>query len=87
MFAIEAQTDYVLRLIQSKSKESGRIEVTKEATDEYNTWIQDGFKKTVWSLDTDNWYNQDGVNVALYPHSAWKLGKMYAEKPNMSHFK
>jgi hypothetical protein len=63
------------------------VEVKQEAVTEYNAWIQEGLKKTVWHQDRKAWYNNaDGVNIALWPFRALYQGIVYSSAPDWSHF-
>jgi hypothetical protein len=84
----ESQVKGIIKLIkEAHKKRLGWVEVKQEAVTEYNAWIQEGLKKTVWHQDRKAWYNNaDGVNIALWPFTATYQGIVYAAAPDWTHF-
>ncbi len=67
---IEAQLDYVIRMIKhKKANEKTSIEVRRGAEEAFNEKIQKALKGTVWqSGGCKSWYQRaDGKNTTLYP--------------------
>ncbi|KAI8610813.1 hypothetical protein BC830DRAFT_1143974 [Chytriomyces sp. MP71] len=81
LIPVELQTDYTLRLIRA-SRDAGRsrVEVTTRALEEWDLFVQKGFKGTVWEMDKSSWYySGKAENFTLWPYSCvymiWLLSK------------
>ena len=70
VYMIEAQIHYALELMRELRRgEAGAIEPRAEAQADYNAWIQERMKRTVWLRGGCNsWYlDSEGINRTLYP--------------------
>src|SRR5581483_4163597 len=70
VYMIEAQIHFVLEMLKTLEAHGARsIEVRAEAQREYNAWIQQRMKRTVWLAGgCKSWYlSEDGINRTLYP--------------------
>jgi hypothetical protein len=65
------QIGFALQLIKPVlDGQAKSFEVTEEATDEYNAWVQDGLSRSVWT-ECNSYYQIDGKrgskNIAMFP--------------------
>lgn len=67
---MEAQANYVMRYVEllEKAGENAFLDLKPEVQQNYNRFIDEHFKKTVWASGCDSWYlNRKGKNTTLYP--------------------
>ena len=69
VFMIEAQVEYVLRLLaHTRAENAAAIEVTPEAHDAYNRALQARLAGSVWATGCKSWYqHRSGKITALWP--------------------
>jgi cation diffusion facilitator CzcD-associated flavoprotein CzcO len=70
VYMIEAQIHYVLEMLRTlRERGAAVIEPRAQAQADYNAWLQDRMRRTVWLTGGCNsWYLDDeGVNRTLYP--------------------
>jgi cation diffusion facilitator CzcD-associated flavoprotein CzcO len=70
VYMIEAQIHYVLQMLRTLEAYAAQsIDVKPAAQRDYNAWIQERMKRTVWLTGgCKSWYlSDDGVNRTLYP--------------------
>ncbi|MFC3150252.1 flavin-containing monooxygenase [Litoribrevibacter euphylliae] len=74
IFMIESQVHYVIECLKKmKTKNAQTMEVKPEIQTQFNEWIQNGLKNTVWSSGCASWYIQDnGKNFTIWPGSTWR---------------
>jgi cation diffusion facilitator CzcD-associated flavoprotein CzcO len=70
VFMIEAQIHYVLEMLKRlRAAGGGALDVRPEAQRNYNEWLQERMRDTVWLKGgCSSWYlDENGVNRTLYP--------------------
>jgi cation diffusion facilitator CzcD-associated flavoprotein CzcO len=71
-------------LTRFRAGEVDRIEVTDEATDEFNAQVDDAMEPTVWNTGCNSWY-QTGTGIDLWPFDRRTMESMLAG-PDDRHF-
>lgn len=78
IFTSECQINFALNMLDPilkarKSRSIAAVEVTQEAEDQENSWIQSRAKGLVWSSGCTNWYVEpkSGKNLMVYPEWQW----------------
>lgn len=79
LLGIEHSVTYILRLlepligwkVQSNQPRTSKIEVKKEAEDNFNIFVEDRMKGLVYTSDTNTWYidQRTGRNHLIWPGS------------------
>lgn len=69
-----------------KSKELNEVEVTEQATDEFNDAVAGALGPTVWNTGCNSWYIGDNGNVDLWPFDRRTLTRMLST-PDDSHYR
>lgn len=64
-------------LTRFRAGEVDRIEVTDEATDEFNAQVDDAMEPTVWNTGCNSWY-QTGTGIDLWPFDRRTMESMLA---------
>jgi cation diffusion facilitator CzcD-associated flavoprotein CzcO len=79
----EIQIDYIIRCIRWKeAMKADTIEVTLQATTEYQVWLRTKIEHTVWSEDIDSWYrHKSGKVTNPWPDSARAFARMLRRGP------
>lgn len=88
IFMIEAQIGYIMKCLDEMDRRrAGTIEVSGEASREFNEDIQRQLKKMVWNAGgCSSWYlNEKGENNTLWPGFTWKYW-LKTRHPEFSHF-
>ncbi|HET8731102.1 MAG TPA: NAD(P)/FAD-dependent oxidoreductase [Moraxellaceae bacterium] len=88
IFMIEAQISYIVKCLDEMDRRRvSTIEVTEEASREFNEDIQRQLKKMVWSAGgCKSWYlNERGENNTLWPGFTWKYW-LRTRHPDFAHF-
>ena len=70
VYMIESQVHYVLEMMRTMRRNGAtEVEVSPDAQDAYNAWLQERMQDTVWLRGgCDSWYlDANGVNRTLYP--------------------
>jgi cation diffusion facilitator CzcD-associated flavoprotein CzcO len=58
---IEAQTRYIMDcLARMKARGASRLDVRAEVQRNYNAWLQERMRDTVWTAIDKSWYKRDG---------------------------
>jgi hypothetical protein len=65
--------------------EAVAIEVTEQATDEFNDAVSEAMKPTVWNTGCNSWYLTDSNAIDLWPYDRATLTSMLAS-PELAHF-
>jgi cation diffusion facilitator CzcD-associated flavoprotein CzcO len=80
MAVIDWAADYILRWCEKIAREDIRtVDVTREATEDWNVYAQEFLKTTTWAGGCRSWYknHQDGSDItALYPGSILHFHEM-----------
>lgn len=81
IFSSECQINFALNMLdpilrnRSRTIKNGAlaVEVTQDAEDEENRWLQDRARELVWSSGCTNWYIEpkSGKNLMVYPEWQW----------------
>lgn len=61
------------------------VEVTSEATDEFNDEAREALKPTVWATGCNSWYLKDDGSVDLWPFDRKTMDRMLST-PEQSHY-
>ena len=62
------------------------VEVTEEATADFNAEVADAMGPTVWNTGCNSWYFHSGGAIDLFPFDRARLAELLAE-PDRSHFR
>jgi cation diffusion facilitator CzcD-associated flavoprotein CzcO len=76
VFMIEAQLTYVLEALRAmREREASEVEVTAEAQEAYNDYLQSRMGRTVWnSGGCSSWYiDANGKNTTIWPDFTWRF--------------
>jgi hypothetical protein len=65
--------------------EATSIEVTEQATDEFNDDVSEAMTPTVWNTGCNSWYLTDNQTIDLWPYDRATLTSMLAS-PEPAHF-
>jgi len=78
LLMIEAQTKYITQAIQKILPTPGlAIEVSPDAHDLYQTWLNRRLQGTIWNTGCQSWYlTRDGRNPTLWPGTTWGFMRM-----------
>lgn len=78
IFSSECQINFALNMLEPilgarRSRSIAAVEVTQQAEDQENSWIQQRAKGLVWSSGCSNWYVEPktGKNLMVYPDWQW----------------
>jgi hypothetical protein len=81
IFSSECQINFALNMLdpilRNRHRQSGNaplaVEVTQDAEDEENEWLQKRAKGLVWASGCTNWYVEprSGKNLMVYPEWQW----------------
>ncbi|KAH7378582.1 putative flavin-binding monooxygenase [Cadophora sp. MPI-SDFR-AT-0126] len=78
IFSSECQINFALNMLEPvlgarRSRSIAAVEVTQQAEDQENSWIQQRAKGLVWSSGCSNWYVEPktGKNLMVYPEWQW----------------
>lgn len=81
IFSSECQINFALNMLdpilrnRQRNRPNGAlaVEVTQEAEDEENEWLQKRAKGLVWASGCTNWYIEprSGKNLMVYPEWQW----------------
>ena len=85
-FSAERTAKYIARFLQMlRDGEVTSIEVTEEATDEFNDDVSEAMTPTVWNTGCNSWYLTDNDTIDLWPFDRATLTSMLAS-PAPAHF-
>lgn len=80
----EVQTQYILKLIQKwQEQKFDEVSATPAALDDFNAYLKQGMKNTVWLGGCQSWYLDGDGDPAMWPYS-WKQWVKEMAEPNMS---
>ena len=75
LFMIEAQLSYVVDAVrQMRERGATRIEVRRDAQEQYNAYIQRRLVRSVWNTGgCSSWYlDETGRNTTIWPYFTWR---------------
>ncbi len=86
-YSAELTARYIVKWL-SKFRDGAvsEVEVTHEATDEFNSAVADAMGNTVWNTGCNSWYFTDEGTIDLWPFDRKTLTQMLAE-PDPSHYR
>lgn len=80
----EIQTQYVLKLIEKwQNKEFDEVSATDTALQNFNRYLKEGMKNTVWLGGCNSWYLDEDGDPAMWPYS-WKQWVKEMDAPDMN---
>jgi cation diffusion facilitator CzcD-associated flavoprotein CzcO len=85
-YSAERTASYIARfLAKLRDGEATSIEVTEQATDEFNDAVSEAMTPTVWNTGCNSWYLTDNQTIDLWPYDRATLTSMLAA-PEPAHF-
>jgi cation diffusion facilitator CzcD-associated flavoprotein CzcO len=86
-YSAEATARYIVHwLNRFRDGEVDEVEVTEEATAEFNAAVADALGPTVWNTGCNSWYLTEDGTVDLWPFDRATLTRMLAE-PDPAHYR
>ncbi|MGH3584582.1 MAG: monooxygenase, partial [Mycobacterium sp.] len=86
-YSAEATARYIVAWLKRfRDGEINEVEVTEEATDQFNATVADAMGPTVWNTGCNSWYFTEGGTVDLWPFDRATLTRMLAE-PDPEHYR
>ncbi len=80
----EVQTEYILKLIgRWQNEEFNEVSATDTALQNFNDYLKEGMKGTVWLGGCQSWYLDEDGDPAMWPYS-WKQWVKEMHAPDMS---
>ncbi len=84
--AAELSSSYILRWIERfAAGEFDSVEVTEEATAEFNSQVATALGPTVWNTGCNSWYQREDGTIDLWPFNRATMKRMLSE-PEDAHF-
>ncbi|QLL07627.1 flavin-containing monooxygenase [Mycobacterium vicinigordonae] len=85
-YSAERTAHYIVRFLEMlRDGEATSIEVTEDATDDFNAGVAEAMIPTVWNTGCNSWYLTENNTVDLWPYNRKTLTAMLAE-PELGHF-
>jgi cation diffusion facilitator CzcD-associated flavoprotein CzcO len=85
-YSAERTAGYIACFLQMlRDGEVTSIEVTEQATDEFNDAVSEAMTPTVWNTGCNSWYLTDNQTIDLWPYDRATLTSMLAA-PEPAHF-
>jgi cation diffusion facilitator CzcD-associated flavoprotein CzcO len=85
-YSAELTARYIVHWLKRfESGEFDEVEVTEEATDEFNAAVAEAMEPTVWNTGCNSWYFSEGGSIDLWPFDRATLDRMLS-KPEPSHY-
>jgi cation diffusion facilitator CzcD-associated flavoprotein CzcO len=85
-YSAERTAGYIAWFLQMlRDGEATSIEVTEQATDEFNDAVSEAMTPTVWNTGCNSWYLTDNQTIDLWPYDRATLASMLAA-PEPAHF-
>ena len=85
-YSAERTSHYIARFLEMlRDGAASSIEVTEDATDEFNAAVAEAMTPTVWNTGCNSWYLIDGNTIDLWPWDRATLTSMLAA-PEPAHF-
>ncbi|MHA3020947.1 flavin-containing monooxygenase [Mycobacterium sp. BMJ-28] len=86
-YSAEATARYIVAWLKRfRDGDITEVEVTEEATEEFNAAVADAIGPTVWNTGCNSWYFTDAGTIDLWPFDRATLTRMLAE-PEPAHFR
>ena len=85
-YSAERTAHYIARFLELlRDGTATSIEVTEEATDDFNAAVAAAMTPTVWNTGCNSWYRTENNTIDLWPFDRATLRAMLAE-PELAHF-
>lgn len=85
-YSAERTANYIARFLDMlRAGTATSIEVTEEATDEFNAAVAAAMTPTVWNTGCNSWYRTENNTIDLWPYDRATLTAMLAD-PEPGHF-
>lgn len=85
-YSAETTARYIVAWLKRfRDDEITEVEVTEEATEEFNAAVADAIGPTVWNTGCNSWYFTDAGTIDLWPFDRATLTRMLAE-PDPAHY-
>ncbi|GAB2994117.1 flavin-containing monooxygenase [Mycobacterium bourgelatii] len=85
-YSAERTANYIVHFLNMlRDGKATSIEVTEEATDEFNAEVAEAMGPTVWNTGCNSWYLTENNTVDLWPYDRARLTAMLAA-PELGHF-
>ncbi len=82
----ERTAEYIISWLHRFARgEITTVEVSREATDEFNIQAREAMKPTVWATGCNSWYLTEDGSVNLWPFGRKTMERMLAS-PEESHY-
>lgn len=86
-YSAELTARYIVEwLLRFRDGEVTEVEVTQEATDEFNAAVAEAMGPTVWNTGCNSWYFTDQGTIDLWPFDRRTLTRMLTT-PDPAHFR
>lgn len=86
-YSAETTARYIVAwLTRFRDGEITEVEVTEEATEEFNAAVADAIGPTVWNTGCNSWYLTEAGTIDLWPFDRATLTRMLAE-PDPGHYR
>ncbi|OBK22852.1 monooxygenase [Mycobacterium asiaticum] len=85
-YSAEKTAHYIVQLLEMlRAGVATSVEVTEDATDEFNADVAEAMTPTVWNTGCNSWYVTDSNTIDLWPYNRARLTSMLAS-PDLAHF-
>ena len=86
-YTAELTARYIVKWLKRFERgEVDEIEVTEEATDEFNAQVAEAMEPTVWNTGCNSWYFSEDGTIDLWPFDRGTLIRMLSE-PEPEHYR
>jgi cation diffusion facilitator CzcD-associated flavoprotein CzcO len=86
-YTAELTAQYIVKWLKRFERgELDEIEVTQEATDEFNAAVAEAMKPTVWNSGCNSWYFSEDGTIDLWPFDIPTMTRMLSE-PEPNHYR
>lgn len=86
-YSAERTAGYIVAWLKRfENGELCEVEVTEEATDEFNAAVADALGPTVWNTGCNSWYLTDAGTIDLWPFDRATLTRMLSA-PDPAHYR
>lgn len=86
-YTAELTARYIVKWLKRFERgEIDEVEVTEQATDEFNAATAEAMEPTVWNTGCNSWYFSEGGTIDLWPFDRGTLTKMLSE-PEPEHYR
>lgn len=85
-YSAELTARYIVHWLRKFADQTvSEVEVTEEATEDFNAAVADALGPTVWNTGCNSWYQTDDGTIDLWPFDRATLTRMLSE-PDHAHF-